>query len=366
MLKSFSNCFGDFKKLCDNGQLGKALEDLQNWETTGVHVSPSMYHCLLQKTSNISVGRHIISTLTRIGLFPNSIFGAVSICMFTACGTLQEAQWVFARLPQRDLLTWTAIMSAHTKHCQADEVIHLFARLQLSNLEVDQHIFVIILKACTSIVSLAHGMVVHGHIIEIGFETDTFVGNALVVMYTKCGNLKDGGKVFDALPSPSVVTWTMMIVGFTEQGHGTEALQLFWKMQSMSIIEPDKLFLIVEEGHDRVLTVSNTLVDVYAKCGSLEDARKVFQSNPERSLVTWNTTISALSQRQGQEQEAFHLLRLMKNDGLQPSHLTWNSMISRLVQQGQAQQGLEIFHKLLSEVYRMPEASSTGHLNKVS
>ncbi|MCO5583202.1 hypothetical protein L7F22_037110 [Adiantum nelumboides] len=170
-------------------------------------------------------------------------------------------------------------------------------------------------------------MVVHGHIIEIGFETDTFVGNALVVMYTKCGNLKDGGAL--------------------DRGQLVHAR-------------------IVEEGHDRVLTVSNTLVDVYAKCGSLEDARKVFQSNPERSLVTWNTTISALSQRQGQEQEAFHLLRLMKNDGLQPSHLTWNSMISRLVQQGQAQQGLEIFHKLLSEVYRMPEASSTGHLNKVS
>eukprot|EP00250_Pteridium_aquilinum_P033051 c514_g2_i1 orf=1-363(-) len=88
---------------------------------------------------------------------------------------------------------------------------------------------------------------------------------------------------------------------------------------------------------------------MYAKCGSLEDARKIFENIPERSLVTWNTMVAAFSHQHGQEQRAFHLLQLMEKDGIQPTNLTWNSMIAGLVQQGQARQALEAFHKLLGE-----------------
>ncbi|KAH7285445.1 hypothetical protein KP509_33G028300 [Ceratopteris richardii] len=190
-------------------------------------------------------------------------------------------------------------------------------------------------------------------------------------MYAKCGSLKDARVVFDALPTPSVVTWTLMIVGFTEHALGWEALQLFWLMESMGTIEPDKTIFVcvlkvcsslnaldegylvharvVEAAHEKVLTVNNTLIDMYAKYGCLEDARNLFQSNSERSLVTWNTMIAAFSHQQGQEQEAFHLLQVMRDDGMQPSNLTWNAMISGLVQQGQAQQALQLYWKLLGE-----------------
>lgn len=241
------------------------------------------------------------------------------------------------------VFSWSAIISAHVKLGDNVQAIGLYKQMLEASVEPDGHVFVDVLKACSSATTLEHGQQIHAHIIQCGLESDAFVGSSLLDLYVKCGNLRDAQLVFDRLHKQDVVTWSTLLLGYIHHGHGKEALELFDQMQQDKT-EPDQVTFVclltacstiggLEQGrriHNYIIAygvlinsyVGNALVDMYAKCSSLEDAQGVFDHLHIRNVVTWSSLISGYAQY-GYDQEAFRLFDQMQQQGLQPNEVTY-------------------------------------------
>jgi pentatricopeptide repeat domain-containing protein 1 len=142
-------------------------------------------------------------------------------------------------------------------------------------------------------VALEEGRCAHEQIIQSGCESDVSVGSSLIDMYAKCGSMDDACRVFDKMVSRDVVSWTVMMLGHVKCGQGQKALGLFRQMQQEGVLPNAVTFMVVlnacasvvalEEGrrvHEQIIQsscesdvfVGNSLIDMYAKCGSMEDA----------------------------------------------------------------------------------------------
>jgi pentatricopeptide repeat protein len=179
--------------------------------------------------------------------------------------------------------------------------------MQQEGLQPNTVTFVGVINACVSMIALEEGRCVHQQIIESGLESDVFVGSSMVDMYAKCGSIEDAGSVFNKMPSRNVVTWSAVILGHVKCQQGQKALELFRQMQQEGV-QPDSVTFvgvlnvcagvavcasvalfkegrcvhqhIVQSGLESDVFVGSSLVDMYAKCGSLEDAFRLFNKMP--------------------------------------------------------------------------------------
>ena len=162
-----------------------------------------------------------------------------------------------------------------------------------------------------------------------------YVVNALIDMYAKCGSLKDACSVFEKLPKPGIVTWSAMIAEYVQHGERQEALQLYQGMlqqgmerdnvtlssilkacSSLAALDQGKMVHthFIESGLEADIFVENTLIDMYAKCGSLEDVHTLFGKLIDRDVVTWSAMISGYAQH-GHSQQALQLFEQMQYEG---------------------------------------------------
>jgi pentatricopeptide repeat protein len=169
--------------------------------------------------------------------------------------------------------------------------------------------FVPLINACAGLGALEWGRHVHKQLFQSGCGSDVFVGSSLVDMYAKCGSIKDSWSVFNKMPLRNVVTWNAMVLGHVKCGQGQKALELFQQVQQEGVQPNSVTFVGVlnacasmvayEEGrsvHEQIIQsgcesdvfVGSSLEDMYTKCGSLEDAQRVFNIMPSRDVVTWS------------------------------------------------------------------------------
>jgi pentatricopeptide repeat protein len=218
-------------------------------------------------------------------------------------GDGQNPPWVgekLAALPpgtvEWDMFSWNRRLSRYVKAGQHETTIELFHEMQQKGMSFDRFTFVPVLNACASLQALEEGRQAHKQIIQCGCEADVFVGSSLVDMYAKCGSMEDAQSVFNKILHRDVVTWTAMILGHVKCGEGHTSLKLFRKMQAEGV-QPDSFTFvgvlnacaslvaleegrsvheqIIRSGYESVTFVGNSLVDMYAKCGSIEDAWRV-------------------------------------------------------------------------------------------
>jgi pentatricopeptide repeat protein len=197
-----------------------------------------------------------------------------------------------------DSFSWNRKLARYVKAGQYEKTIQLFREMQQKRMSLDRFTFVPVLNACASLQALDEGLRAHQHIIQCGWEAAVFVGSCLVDMYAKCGSMEDAQSVFNKMQCRGVVTWTAMISGHVKCGEGHKAMELFRQMQEEKGVQPDSFTFvgalnacaslvaleegrsihqeIIHSGCESVIFVGNSLVDMYAKCWSMEDACKMF------------------------------------------------------------------------------------------
>ncbi|KAG6536838.1 hypothetical protein ZIOFF_001909 [Zingiber officinale] len=165
-----------------------------------------------------------------------------------------------------------------------------------------------VLAACTSILDLGWGKHHHAHIIRSQKSIDVFFGSALVDMYAKCGDLGSAKRTFDGLHDHNSVSWTAIIAEYAHSGLMEQAIELFNEMRNVPMsLDPFTLATVVSAcctnldlclgtqihsislrtGSCSSVAVSNALVIMYGKCGSIENADSVFQWMPVRDIISW-------------------------------------------------------------------------------
>lgn len=162
---------------------------------------------------------------------------------------------------------------------------------------------------------------------------------------------------------PNVASWNAVIGGFVQNGNDEKALKLFYQMQrtgiqansmTMASILPGCTNLALgKEMHDYIMSsgldinayVGSSLIDMYVKCGSVEDARQVFDKLHQRDVVSWNAMILGYAQS-GQVDEALSLFHQMQLAGLKPDSTTWNAMIDGYASSGLNDEALKFFQDM--------------------
>eukprot|EP01018_Ginkgo_biloba_P000906 Gb_34192 [translate_table: standard] len=318
----------DVRKLCKQGRLKEALRILQ---VLNLRLDSSTYHCFLQECideKDLSQGKLVHAHMNDKGFIPDRFLQNKLVNMYAKCGSLVDARGVFNQMAARDVFSWTVIIAAYAKNGLSVEALTLFNQMRQEDVQPNQFTFASILPACANLAALQQGMKIHEEIIKSGFQCDIFVSNALVDMYAKCERIENARNVFDKMPKRDVVSWTVMIAGYSQNGLLDEAVKLFHIMPQ-------------RDGFSCAVMIAG-----YAQNGCVDDALKLFQKMPQRDAVSWNAMISGYAQN-GLEEEALKLFRQMQLEGVKSDTKTFASLLVACANLVALEQGVEIHEQIL-------------------
>ncbi|CAK9222893.1 unnamed protein product [Sphagnum troendelagicum] len=337
------------------------------------------------------------------GLDPR--MGTVLVTMYGKCGSINDARQLFDKLLVRDVFTWTSMIGGYVEHGLVEEAFHVFHRMQQEDVHVGTAL-VSMYARCRSIqdaiqvfdklrrrnvVSWNAMIAAYAEHQQGGEAFKVFLrmqqeGSALISMYVRFGSINDARHVFDKLQIRNVITWTAMIRGYAEHGTCEEAFQMYWQMQQEGV-KPNEITLISilnacaspadlelgkqlhvhirNAGYDsdirlrNALITMNSLIDMYAKCGSLACARQVFDETAERDVVSWNVMIAGLAQH-GCGKDALELFEQMKQEGFMPNSVTFVGLLSACSHAGLVDEGCEFFLSMCGDYSLAPAAWHYG------
>lgn len=324
---------------------------------------------------NHGVSAH--SSVFKIGLDEDDHVSHSLITMYARCDKLGSARKVFDEIRERDLVSWNSMISGYSKMGYAKEAVELFGRMREEEFLPNEMTLVSILGSSGDLGDLVLGRWVEGFVVENKMELNFYMGSALIDMYGKCGDLVSARKVFDGMVKKDVVTWNAMITGYAQNGLSNEAIMLFNGMKDTGV-NPDKITLIgvlsacasigaldlgkwvdkyaSQRGLQHDIFVATALIDMYAKCGSIDDALKVFEDMPVTNEVSWNAMISALAFN-GQAHEALLLFERMSKEGraARPNDVTFIGVLSACVHAGLVDEGRRLFDLMSSSFGLIPK-----------
>ncbi|KAH9288065.1 hypothetical protein KI387_032182, partial [Taxus chinensis] len=130
-----------------------------------------------------------------------------------------------------NVVSWNAIITGYTQNGPVEKALEVFKQMQLADVKPNSTTFASILPACAKMGALEQGMDIHQSIIENGFLSDVVVANALVDMYSKCGNMQKARELFEKISQKTVISWNAMVAGYAQNGFAEMALEAFKQMQ---------------------------------------------------------------------------------------------------------------------------------------
>ena len=233
-----------------------------------------------------------------------------------------------------------------------------------------------LLKSCARRKDLVGGIKIHDRVVNLGcLERDIYVGNALINVYAKCGELMKAQEVFDTIRAKDVVTWTTLIGAYTHHGNCEPSLALFYRMRAESLI-PDAFTFVhilkacgnlgaIQKGHwlhsqvvefclESDLLLGNTIVDMYGNCGGFEDACKVFDELPNPDIVSWNGLVAGYA-HEGDYTSSLRTLEEMELSGTTPDEYTFLSILAACTHAGLVNMGIRIFVHMCNYYAIVPE-----------
>ncbi|KAH9293478.1 hypothetical protein KI387_041321 [Taxus chinensis] len=362
----------NIRTLCTDARLKEALNILLTTHYTPIDSSTYIHllqACIAKKS--LSDGKQIHSHISHRGLTfaTHTVLQNTLINMYDNCGSLVGARNVFDHMTEQNVYSWNMIIAAYRRHGIPQEAFTLFHQMQKTDVQPDQFTFSGILPVCANTASVKYGLQIHGKIIRCEFQSDVTVMNSLVDMYAKCRNIQKARDLFEKMKNANVVSWNAMITGYAQNGFLDEALKLFKETPQLNVVSwnamivgcaqnglTDKALEVfkqmqlagikpnsatcasilpacakmgdLEQGkaiHQTILEndllsdvrVVTALTDMYAKCGSIQKACKVFDKMPQRDVTSWNAMIVGYAQN-GLVDKALENFKQMQLAGVKP------------------------------------------------
>ncbi|KAG0449949.1 hypothetical protein HPP92_027011 [Vanilla planifolia] len=343
-----------------------------NKQCNHVTFATALAACASHEALPVGTMVHALSILS--GLQDNLMVGNCLLTMYSKCNAMREAEKVFQTMPNCDVITWNTLIGGYVENEEMNEAIQAFNQMREAGVMENYITVVNILGVCSSAQDLKNlAKPLHGHVILIGLETNGFVQNSLITMYANCDDFDSSGFIFHRMSSKSVVSWNAMIVSKAHQGHGEEAMKYFKEMFS-SGVELDQFSLsgglsgcaclasndgqqlhclIIKLGFDSNLHVVNAAMDMYGKCGKMDDFLKLLPEPSDRSRVSWNIMISCYA-RHGHLMEAEHTFNQMLLVGPKPDYVTFVSLLSACSHAGLVDKGRAYYKLMISKFGMYP------------
>ncbi|KAG7020430.1 Pentatricopeptide repeat-containing protein, partial [Cucurbita argyrosperma subsp. argyrosperma] len=294
--------------------------------------------------------------------FYDVFVGSSLLNMYCKIGCLLDARKVFDRMPERNSVSWATMISGYAMQRKAFEAWELFLLMCRGEGIHNEFIYTSVLSGLTVPELVDSGKQIHCLALKNGLLSIVSVGNALVTMYAKCGCLDDALKTFELSGDKNSITWSAMITGYAQAGNSHEALKLFSYMHfngnkpseftfvgvinacsDLGALEEGKQMhgYSLKMGYESQIYVMTALVDMYAKSGSLVDARKGFDYLKEPDIVLWTSMIGGYVQN-GENETALTLYCRMQMEGIMPNELTMASVLRACSSLAALEQGKQI------------------------
>eukprot|EP01018_Ginkgo_biloba_P023526 Gb_26260 [translate_table: standard] len=348
-----------------NGLYAEALLLFYQMQGDGIQPDRFTFPCVLKACAGISdlqQGRAIHARIIRSGIDSDTCIGNALIALYAKCGSIEIARKVFDKMSERDVVSWTGIIAGYAQNGHAREALDLFQEMQLNGMKPNAITVVSVLPSCARLADLQLGKEIHHQSIRSGFDSDVFVGNALMAMYAECRSIEIARQVFEKIPQRDLVSWNTIIGALAFNGCGDEALQLFRKMQLLGL-KPDSITIasvlpacaqlkslkqgkeihnyVLHRGLESDVFVGSALIDMYAKCASVEFARQAFDKLSQKNVVSWNSIITGYVQND-LANEALKLFQQMQQGGVKSDLATITSVLPACAHLAALQQGKEI------------------------
>ncbi|KAI5071924.1 hypothetical protein GOP47_0014175 [Adiantum capillus-veneris] len=335
----------------NHGYEGKAFKAYEAMRTRSFKPNEFTYASILKACANVRAfdqGMLIHTDIAENFLIQNIIVNNALIGMYAQCGSFHDAVRAFEQSWERDVVAWNSIIVACTELGHAQFALQLFSQLQQEGLEPDVFTLASMVRACSLLVNIHQGRVLHLLTIEHNLAATTCLNNHLLHMYICCSSLKEARRVFDVMQTHDVVTWNVMIGGYANCEQGDEALRLFDQMQKAAVhanavtlvcmLKACSITSSLDKGrllHTFIMRnnfylnayVGSALINFYVKCGTFEDARNVFSRLQERTVVPWSAMIAACAQ-QSNYGEAFAYFEKMQQQGVKLDDVAYVSLLS--------------------------------------
>uniref|UniRef100_A0A1D1XS08 Pentatricopeptide repeat-containing protein At5g66520 n=1 Tax=Anthurium amnicola TaxID=1678845 RepID=A0A1D1XS08_9ARAE len=239
----FNNMIKGYE-LCGEGQEGVLL--YTQMRDLGVSPDSFTYPFLLKACTSLEQGKGVHSLILKHGhLMPGVYSQTFLVTFYSVNGDLQSARLAFDRMPERNVVSWTAMITGYVKHKRYSDGLLLFHQMQAAGIEPNEMTLVNVLCACAHLGALEMGRWVHRYINKNITSANPTLRTALVDMYMKCGNVGCASQVFEQVPVRDVCIWNAMIGGMAMTGHGERALVMFSEMVSCGARPDDITFMAV-------------------------------------------------------------------------------------------------------------------------
>lgn len=301
------------------GNFKESLYLFKKMQSLGIAADSYTFSCVLKclaVVGNVKEGESVHGFMLKLGFGCNNTVLNSLITYYFKSRRVKDAHKLFDELSDRDVVSWNCMISGYIANGVAEKGLEVFKEMLNLGFNVDLATMVTVLSGCANCGALMFGRAVHAFALKACFSKEISFNNTLLDMYSKCGDLDGAIRVFEKMGERSVVSWTSMIAGYAREGVFDGAIRLFRGMVREGI-EPDVyaitsilhacacdgLLEIGKDVHDYIkendmqssLYVSNALMDMYAKCGSMADAESVFNQMPVKDIVSWNTMIGGYS-----------------------------------------------------------------------
>ncbi|KAL1561761.1 pentatricopeptide repeat-containing protein [Salvia divinorum] len=360
---------------------------------------------------SLSEGKMIHGLAAKLGFETDPFVQTALMGMYAACGLISEARTVFDKMPQRDVVTWNIMIDGYCRSRLFDDVLVLLEEMKSSDIKPDARVFTTILAACSRVGNLDIGRLVQEYISEsnvvVDYQLQTALLNmyinfgamdkaqsfydelkpknvvastAMITGYSKIGNLEAAQLIFDEMVDKDLVCWSAMISCYANSDEPREALEIFGEMQQLGV-KPDQVTMLSvisacarlgaldkaeqihlyvdEKGFGTALPINNALIDMYAKCGSLDRATEVYGRVHRKNVISWTSMINAFATH-GDVDNALTHFRQMRVENVEPNWITFVGVLYACSHAGLVEEGEKLFESMVKHYVIAPRLEHYG------
>ncbi|XP_031479346.1 pentatricopeptide repeat-containing protein At4g39952, mitochondrial-like [Nymphaea colorata] len=348
------------------------MQLFQEMQISGIRPDGIVISCLIVRCQSICQGMALHGLIIRLGVEGETLLCNSLVSMYCEFDNLEAAYQIFRKAPQQNHESWKCMIRGYVSKGLHLESMELFREMQYVGLKPDSDCLVVLLSACSQIEALSEGRCIHCYAIKRYMVEATRLGNMLVDMYSKCGDLNTAYQFFQMMDK-DIVSWNIMISAYSGLGDSMYAINMFALMQfenlKPNLITFMSVFpacseiaaldlgewihgLLKKMGFEFHEPLQTALIDMYAKCGKLKTARELFDLTPCKDVISWNVMISGYGMH-GYAESAFLLLSEMWDLGIKPNSVTFLAILSACGHAGMISEG-KYYFRLMESLSVLP------------
>ncbi|XP_043711716.1 pentatricopeptide repeat-containing protein At5g19020, mitochondrial [Telopea speciosissima] len=375
--------------------------------------------------SNIFIYNSFINLYVKCGRIESarSMFDSSNRLDFASCnimlggyvksGRLEDAVRLFEIMPARDCVSFTTMIMGFAQNYLFVDALGAFQDMQAAGVAPNEVTLASVISAYSQLGGLVHGFMIHGLAVKLGLQSFNLVSTNLIHMYSACLNLADAKVIFDDNPERNIVTWNVMLNGYSKAGLIDSARDLFDRMPVKDLVSwgtiidgyvraeklseailmyidmlqagfgPNEVMIVdlvsacgrsaafddgqqfhatmVKTGLDCHEFVQATIIHFYSACHKINLACMQFESGSKSNISSWNALIAGFV-KNGMVDSARNLFNVMPHRDV----VSWSSMIAGYAQSGQSDLTLQLFHEMLASGIQPNEITMVSILSAIA